>query len=272
MNFMKQWALALSLALVLTACGTPAEEPPQEEPSQAEDPGDAVVVLPTADPEARAAFGSVLWDAYLTGILPDGTPLDWTGPEGAAGNSFALCDVDGDGQEELLLFWTNASMAGSRFDVFGYRDGAVFTELTTTPFVTFYGNGVVTEEWSHNQGLAGNTDFWPYDLHSYDAETGIYQNVGAADAWSSEQPAAAEEFPADIDADGDGMVYFLLPANWDGSYSSGYLADGPEYEAWRAGYLDGAQPLDLQTQPLTEDNIAALGCPKPDVVIPEPVG
>lgn len=261
----RRLALALGLSLFLTACGTPAETPPQDD---AEDP---IVVLPLSDEETRSAFGAVLWDACLLGVLPDGTPLDWTDTEGAAGNSFALYDVDGDGQEELLLFWTNASMAGNRLDVFGYQDGAVFTELTTTPFVTFYDNGVVTEEWSHNQGLAGNTDFWPYDLHSYNTETGTYRAVGSVDAWSSENPLATEDFPADIDADGDGMVYFLLPADWNGNYETAPV-DGPEYEVWWSGHLDGAQPLDLQTQPLTEDNIAALGCPKPDVPVQEPAG
>lgn len=272
--FMKirRLALALGLSLFLTACGTPAETPPQDE---AEDP---IVVLPLSDEETRSAFGAVLWDAYLRGVLPDGEGLDWTDPEGAAENDFALLDVDGDGQEELLLYWTNACMAGMGLHVFGYANGAVYEELRAFPMVTFYDNGVVLEEWSHNQGLAGaREDFWPYDLYTYDTETDTYQRMGSVDGWDYRMTSAGpthQVFPTDIDADGDGMVYFLLPADWNGSYSSSYLTDGPEYEAWRAGYLEGAQPLDIasHTQKLTEDHIAALGCPKPDVPVQEPAG
>lgn len=283
---MKQWTLALSLALALTltACGSPAAEPPQKElpqekPSQAEGAGETMIVLPKADPEARAAFGKVLWDAYLTGILPDDTELDWTSPEGAAENDFALYDVDGDGQEELILIWTNACTAGNRLDVFGYANGAVYTELAIFPLETFYDNGVVVEKWSHNHGMAANTGFWPYFLHTYDAETDTYQNIFMVDAWNQELSHRYEvdsaPFPTSIDADGDGMVYCLAPTDRNDSlYSQDYLVDGPEYEAWRSSYLDGAQPLDItsHTQKLTEDNIADLGCPKPDVSIPEPVG
>lgn len=280
------YAALLSLLLVssLTACGRddaaqssavrqpqgPAEAPAETEAPTA--PDAPVKADSTAADDARYAFGKVLWDAYLLGILPDGTPLDWTDTESAAKNDFILYDVDGDGREELLLYWGNASMAGMGLHVFDYADGAVYEELCVFPLATFYSNGVVKVDWSHNQGLAGNTDFWPYDLYAYDAETDTYQPAGSVDAWSSEQPAAAEEFPTDIDADGDGMVYFLLPADWDGSYSGGYLADGAEYEAWWSSCLDGGSALIIPTQKLAEDSIAALGCPKPDVPAAEPVG
>ncbi len=277
--------LLLILSLSLTACGgddsaqiSAVGQPKSQAETPTEPEAPTVEALPVPDlaepdpNDAHYAFGKVLWDAYLTGILPDGTPLDWTGPEGAAGNDFILFDVDSDGREELLLYWGNASMAGMRLYVFDYADGAVYEELSVFPLATFYNNGVVKVDWSHNHGLAGNTDFWPYDLYAYDVETDTYQPAGSVDAWSSEQPAAAEEFPADIDADGDGMVYFLLPADWDGSYSSSYLADGSEYEVWRSSYLNGAAPLIIPAQKLAEVSIAALGCPKPDVPMMEPAG
>lgn len=288
--FMKKRALLLSLLLAasLTACGgeapsgmTGAAQPSDsraEVPAEPEEiqKGPTVEVIPPLDNDAdrQYAFGQILWRAYLEGILPDGTPLDWNSTEGAAENDFALYDVDGDGQEELLLIWGNACMAGMGLHVFGYAEGNVYEELSAFPAVTFYDNGIVKENWSHNQGLAGNTGFWPYTFSLYNAETDRYERVGSVDAWSSDQPAASDEFPTDIDADGDGMVYFLLPVGWEGSYSSSYLADGAEYKAWRNSYLENAQPLNIAdyTQKLTEDNIALLGCPKPEVSVSEPVG
>ncbi len=34
----------------------------------------------------------------------------------------------------------------------------------------------------------------------------------------------------------------------------------------------GAEPLEIPYRPLEEVNIAALGCPRPEVTYPEPVG
>lgn len=274
--------VSLTLILSLTACGqndfaTVIVTTTQPDPPTESAPEPTVEILPTSAADtARYAFGKVLWDAYLSGILPDGTALDWTSTESASQNDFILYDVDSDGQEELLLYWGNACMAGMRLDVFGYRDGTVFTELAAFPVTTFYDNGAVTVDWSHNQGLAGiREDFWPYDLYTYDAETDTYQRIGSVDGWDYRMTSAGpphQVFPTDIDTDGDGMVYFMLPADWDGSYSSAYLADGPEYEAWRNSYLNGAVPLIIPTQKLAEGSIAALGYPKPDVPTVEPAG
>ncbi len=93
------------------------------------------------------------------------------------------------------------------------------------------------------------------------------------DAWDiavRETNYNEEPFPHDIDADGDGLVYYLLPPGWDGQYDMGPV-DGAEYESWRNAYLDGAEELELPWQALTEETIpAALGAPKPEY--PEPAG
>lgn len=275
--------LTLALTLSPTACG--ADDPPAangrmqpdvqtEAPAEPEAP--TVELLPPADPveATRYAFGKVLWDAYQQGVLPDGTYLDWRSTEEAAQNDFILYDVDFDGQEELLLYWGNACTAGQKLIVFGCQDGEVYTELYEYPAVTFYNTGTAIAEWSHNQGLSGNTDFfWPYDLYQYDSETDTYKKIADVDGWSREHPASADGFPTDIDADGDGMVYFLTLSDQDDSlHSLEHLVDGPEYESWRDSYLDGAEPLIIPTQKLTEDSIAALGYPKPEVPVSEPVG
>ncbi len=45
---------------------------------------------------------------------------------------------------------------------------------------------------------------------------------------------------------------------------SAAMADGPEYLRWRDAYVGGAEEIEPAFQPLTEENIAALGCPKPE--------
>ena len=50
------------------------------------------------------------------------------------------------------------------------------------------------------------------------------------------------------------------------------MMDGPAFEEWRQTYLNGAQQVELELLPLTEENIAALGAPKPNVPEVKPVG
>ena len=261
------------LTLSLIGCSAAETETVGESPAVPPAPPAEVPVTEDSAMATKHAFGKVLWDAYQQGVLPDGSTLDYIGTEAAAQNDFSVYDVDNDGQEELLLRWTNACMAGMRMDVFGYDNGKIHTELTVFPASVFYSNGAVVEDWSHNQGLAGDS-FWPYSIHLYDEKTDTYQIAGSVDAW--DRKLVSEGFPADIDKDGDGLIYFLLPAgetwHYTGSRPDYPPVDSPEYEIWRNGFLSEAHPLKIPMQKLTEDSISALGCPKPDVPVLEPVG
>ena len=124
---------------------------------------------------------------------------------------------------------------------------------------------MIEAQWSHNQGLAG--EFWPYFLYRYNAETDQYENCGGADAWDKSVAKTKEQgevFPDDIDADQDGVVYYLLPADWDGNYDRKPV-DGEEYRTWRESFLEGASKLDdIWFWQLKEENIAILGAEKPN--------
>ena len=229
-------------------------------------------ILPWEDPEdSRKIFGEILWNAYLKGELYDGSKLDWTSAEGAAENHFAVTDIDGDGREELLLSWTNASTAGHCFVIYGCWRGAVYTQFTGFPSLRFYDNAAIEEDWSHNQGWSGR--FWPYHAYRYNAHSDLYEEVGFVEGWDKQlQP---EGFPDDLDADGDGLVYDVRPADFDwtgGRYAPERMMDGPAFEEWRQTYLNGARQVELELLPLTEENIAALGAPKPNVPEVKPVG
>lgn len=261
---------------VITTAKPSAPEKEKEVPVEVQDGGTA----------RRPAYGKALWDMALQGVLPEGDRLDWTSPEAAAENRFALADVDGDGEEELVVCWTNACVAGMRGLVYGYTDGELRLELSEFSDLTFYGSGTVQAGWSHNQGWADR--FWPFNLYQYDAGTGAYQEIGAVDAWdymaTAGDEALAAAFPKSADADGDGLVYYILTGEWykesrtpsdgtlDGQLWGTGPVDWPAVEAWLNTYTEGAEPVALSLQALNEANIAALGCPKPDVTYPEPAG
>ena len=230
-------------------------------------------ILPWNDSEdTRKVFGGILWNAYLKGELPDGRKVEWNSTEGAAENHFAIADVDGDGREELLLSWTNASMAGHDFLIYGCWRGAVYTQFDQFTSLRFYDNGAIEVDWAHSQGWSGR--FWPYYVYRYNAVTDLYEEVGSAEAWDKE--VRSQYFPDDIDVDGDGLVYEVCQTGVELFNSKHYdrrrMMDGPAFEEWRQSYLSGAQEVPVELLPLTEENIAVLGAPKPNLPELRPLG
>ena len=231
-------------------------------------------VLYYAHTEQNRAYGEILWDAFYLGQI-DGTEFAFSDADGNENGSFAIYDIDQDGDEELLLYFDGGSMSTNVGYIWGYKKGSIHIELNAFPLMRYYNNGIIEVDWSHNQGLAG--DFWPYSVYIYNSETDAYQKWGAVDAWDKsstgvEVNAEGESFPSDIDIDGDGIVYYILPADWDGYYDMTPL-DGKDYENWRNDYLNKATEIkDIPFQALNAENISKLGASKPNIQFSEPLG
>ena len=244
-----------------------------------EDPAEENTALDTigtssANPDGKLtwnmAYAQVLKDALLKGVLPDGENLDWINAEAASENQFAVCDLDGDGEEELLLRWTNASTAGTAEFVFRYDGQGIGEEFQEFAGVQFYPSGAAKADWSHNQGWAGRV--CPFNLYQYDSGTGVYQEVGAVDAWDSslfeDDEVLSAAFPKDADQDGDGVVYYILTGEWytnnrtpsdgnlDGKLWGAEPVDGPDVDNWVNAYTGGAYPIQLPLKKLTLENIS----------------
>jgi len=200
---------------------------------------------------ARAAYRQALEDVLedWKTAFPD---------EDLSKNRFAIFDVDGDGQEELILEHASAAAtAGLSTEVCGYVDGELVTKLSEFPDLTFYENGAVKAGWSHNQGLGGRV--WPYTLYQYDAATDTYVRAGMVDAWDKalrDTDYDGNPFPDDVDADGDWLVYYIMTG---GMYERKDPVDGADHQAWLDSYTGGALPMEIPYQALTAENVAALG-------------
>ena len=254
-------ALALCLALCLAAC-TPAPSQPAATPTPV--PTQTPVGTPaqtdaanseTADSEAVEAYRAALEAMLDERVLPDGTPLEPDAAGDAAQNLFALKDVDGDGRTELILLYAAASMAGQSAYVFDYDSaaGRLRTQLQEFPLLTFYDNGVIRADWSHNQGLAGS--FWPYTLYRYDPATDSYATLGSVDAWDkaiAEKDAQGNPFPQETDVSGTGVVYYIAE---DGANESAEPVDEAVYLNWVESHLAGAVELTIPFEELTRENI-----------------
>ena len=145
-------------------------------------------------------------------------------------------------------------------NVYGY-DGAsdsVKLEYSEFPGTEYYDNGLALVGLSHNHGLAPYGDFHPYYLYQYRPETNEYQLIAGVDAWereSYETDFDGNPYPGDVDVDGDGIVYFIMPGE---SYVTDHPVSKKDYEEWYNSVLGGASRLDVPFQYLTPGNIQGL--------------
>ena len=204
---------------------------------------------------ARAAFGVVLRNLLYGNTLPDGTQADVTGE--LAENLFTVADVNGDGREELVVLYASSTMAGMGGFVVGCDPVTeeVHLELVEFPAFTFYDNGIVKAEASHNQTFGA---MWPYALFVYNKETDSYDWLASAhadDRAVMEQVGKGADYPAQADTSGSGTVYTMI---FSGDPNTEVLWDKTEYDPWLAETLGDSKPLELTYEKLSEENIAAM--------------
>lgn len=158
--------------------------------------------------------------------------------------SVALCDVNGDGQTELITESREKTMEEGLYgtNVFD-RNGKNCGGFYPTP--RFYDNGIVWVPLSHAQGP--NCAIWPYFLYSLQS----HKELGGASA----RDTYAYRFPAEADLDGDGMVYYISDAEHDGDTP----VDNDVYEEWWNSHLGGARILPVYYFHLSEDILDSLG-------------
>lgn len=183
------------------------------------------------------------------------------GTEDLSAERFAICDVNGDGRDELITQRNNTYMANQLERVYD-EDGREL--LAQYPFMTYYDNGYVTAGWSHNQGAAGDK-LWPYTLCRYDSSEGKYVQEAAVDGWDKslrDTYLSYDEtiipFPEDVDKDRDGFVYYIITEAGGYAPVYGEPIDYADYALWAARYL-GANVIDVPYYPLTEENISLIG-------------
>lgn len=263
------YALSLSLALaasLLAGCGSSGGASSGSSGSSAGGSGSAAASssssgTETPDPaQVRQGYQNALNALMVDHVFPDGTEADVTFVENNdfSDNQFAVCDIDGDGVEELILCYTNASMAGNLLGIYQYDPAtdSYHTELSEFPSATFYDNGYVKVDWSHNQGMAG--DFWPYSLYQYDAAADEYVMVKSVDAWQKSlfpKGLDGTTFPDDVDTSHSGFVYYLYDGTAEGAADP---VDKSALDQLVKDTYGSAQEVNVDYQPLTAENVQAV--------------
>lgn len=247
---------ALTLAALLCAC---APQKPMDTIATA-----TPTVQTTAPAETTATAQDGTREAYQAALKTIHEDLRWPDLDADVGiiqifepntiddEQFAICDVDGDGAEELLVSVSNTYMAGMRLAVYGYDAASerVRLEIDGFPAVTFY-PGMMKMLSSHNQGHAGDV-LWPYGVLTYDAQTDSYRVSCFVDAWDrnlSETDFEGNPYPEDIDVDNVGHVYLISDE------SGTRTLNQADFEKWEAELFAGKAEIPIPWQKLTAENI-----------------
>lgn len=255
----------LVLALLLSGCSgalpgqteTVAEftdttvqtDAPEEKTEPAET---APAQIPPAPTEGRKAFAALLERMLTEFIAPDGEALPpFDGFGAMSENRFAVADVDGDGEEELIVMYSTTVMAGMCGWVIRYDaiTESTAVELTAFPSMNFYTGGLVELEFSHNHGRGGAL-LWPYTLAGYNPASKTYEEICMVDSW--DKAVAPGDYPQELDPENVGTVFMITRDDETQTLSRA------EFEDWREALYGSAQPIELEYRDMTQENIRLL--------------
>ena len=213
--------------------------------------------LSNMGPEQIQAYWTVLTDIHNYQIFPGGRDLGYDGWP-MSDNRFALGDVDGDGSVELIIIYSTTSSAGQAHIIYDYdaSTGGVREQFIEYPAVVYFDNGILKVDASHNHTLSGK--IWPYTLYQYNAESDSYDVIAQVEAWDKEIRDTDYEgnaYPDDVDADGDGTIYYIMET---AEYGNRVPVDGEEYDRWYESYRNGSGTISIHYIALTTENISML--------------
>ena len=213
--------------------------------------------LSNMGPEQIQAYWTVLTDIHNYQIFPGGRDLGYDGWP-MSDNRFALGDVDGDGSVELIIIYSTTSSAGQAHIIYDYdaSTGGVREQFIEYPAVVYFDNGILKVDASHNHTLSGK--IWPYTLYQYNAESDSYDVIAQVEAWDKEIRDTDYEgnaFLDDVDADGDGTIYYIIET---AEYGNRVPVDGEEYDRWYESYRNGSGTISIPYIALTTENISML--------------
>ncbi len=224
-----------------------------------EDPTQPETTVPAQNDAARSAFQRALrtvHDDLRWPELPESGNIEVWESGTIEDEQFAVTDVDGDGEEELLVSVSNTYTAGMCEIIYGYdpQTDGVRIEAQNYVGVTHY-PGMLKVLASHNQGYAGEV-LWPYAIAYYDEAEDSYKDAFYVDAWCKElsdyDPYTQTPYPDDIDTEHDGYVY-LITENGEQR-----IVNRADYEKWEAEIFAQKEPLIIPWQKITTENIDAL--------------
>ena len=213
-----------------------------------------------------AKYSEALMQILTDRTDPDGRYFD-DGGQGVdfSRNCFAITDIDGDGRDELIFNFNDTYMAAMREIVYDYdeENDTLRTELEDVfPFTTYYSNGYVKEEASHNHTCDPETrGIWPYNLYKYDADADSYINIGYVQCWDKlifPTNYEDEAFPDEFDEDGDNLLFFVGYFSKESDDVDCTYMDRKEFEVWEQTMFPDEYKIDIEYHHMTIEEIKEI--------------
>lgn len=200
-------------------------------------------------------FGKFLGEKYTEFINEEGIVMGH--PEKISDNSFAVCDIDCDGQNELLIsIITGTSEANNTYIYKCDSSGKVVPEGTVYNSSEFFKNGFVKSPLNFNRGLSDSV--WPYILFMYDSDKDEYIQHSSVNAWTkSDFPKDHEGnlFPESIDISSTGTVYYVINSLSGKSEGRDKPLDYSEYVKWYNSWNENSPHIDIVYESFSIENI-----------------
>jgi hypothetical protein len=221
--------------------------------------------------DADKAYYDIVFNLCYNFIWPDGEVCAYTYGSGydMQDNQFAIADVDGDGQEELIVCFMASSADEFRTSIYRYDEstGVCVEELQTAPRenpgkypgMTFYDNGVISVYLSTNPGREVCETIWPYSIYQWNGKSKSYDYVGTLYGLDKQLAVkAGEEYPTAADTDGYGTVYYLVDDSATGQNADSKTMSRSKYESWYEKMFGGAAAKDITYLDMTDENINSI--------------
>lgn len=208
----------------------------------------------------KEAFEFALNNFLVNQVVPGDTyQLSYNKEFGSiADNTFAICDLNDDGSDELIVKWLTADLRDRLTVVCRYdeRTKVLNQCLIESGATDFYNDGKVIALWADPGNNYGKY-FWPYSLYEYDKREGQYKKICMVSAWSKEiKPVDSDgnPYPADVDKENAGEVYLINEL----SKSDLSTVSRKEYEKW-INNITKSGKLNIPYKNLTRENINQIG-------------
>lgn len=212
-------------------------------------------------PQPYAKYADVLELILAEHVDPNGRSFDTADDRYAfENNGFAILDVDGDGRQELIFNFNTSNMAGMCEVVYGYdeKSGHVREEFAEWVDTAYYSNGLIKVSASHNHGKdPEERGIWPYSLYQYEEGTDSYRLQYYVESW--DRQACPENFPAKLDTDGDGILYYIMEGTETVENTDAAPVDRETYDSWAEEMMPEWNKINVTYHPMTEEEIGRIG-------------
>lgn len=247
MKAVKCISVVLAAALLTAFAGCQRQQPKvkkTEEPSVTEAVTEAATEA--IKPEIKEEYKRLLKDMIVS---PEEYIEDYQ--DGYSGkNEFAVSDINGDGQEELIVHFVTTCDAEKCTCVWEYDNdtGSAAQTYKFMPNVSFYSTGYIHAT-AANFGWS-NGEVWPFFIQKLMPD-GKVKNVGYFRDLRKEMCGDSYEFPAEDDFDDDGVIYYRAFEDTDEQYS----ISEKEFNAAIETYIPEDKHIEFEYQSITEENI-----------------